>query len=228
MDPFVEACRTEWKRLGVSDADANEMAADLEADLREAASEGVAPEEVVGTGVFDAPAFAAAWATERGVVPASPEPRRAPWRSSMLVAAVAFAIVGAVGGGLLLGNRGGSVVSVALAGPPFREVLPARPPAYFRPLRPPLYGGPQTSWCSIPTPSPGQTPAPRCQRVFAGPGPFAQIFRPGRHATSIAGWILFLVGVGGILALALLWWIVPGPWNRRRGYVETTVGSSAP
>ena len=29
MNEFVEECRTEWRRLGVRDVDANEMAADL-------------------------------------------------------------------------------------------------------------------------------------------------------------------------------------------------------
>jgi hypothetical protein len=33
---FVDECRSEWKRLGVPDAVANEMAADLAADLQEA------------------------------------------------------------------------------------------------------------------------------------------------------------------------------------------------
>ena len=69
MNPFVEECRREWKRLGVPDPVANEMAADLEADLAEAEADGTSAEEVLGTGAFDAPAFAAAWAAERGVVP---------------------------------------------------------------------------------------------------------------------------------------------------------------
>jgi hypothetical protein len=213
MDPFVEECRKEWKRLGVSDADANEMAADLEADLREAASEGVAPEEVLGTGVFDPRAFADSWATERGVVPPSPHPHRAPWQSPMLVAAVAFAILAAVGGGLLLGTRGGSVVSAPLAGPPFRPILSGRPPAFFRP---PLYGGPQTR-CTIPSPTPGEVPAPRCERLWAVPGPIARfVLGPTSRASHRVGWVLFVVGLAGILVLALMWWVVPGPWSRRR------------
>ena len=68
MNPFVEECRREWKRLGVPDAVANEMAADLSVDLAEAEADGTSAEEVLGTGVFDAPAFAAAWAAERGVI----------------------------------------------------------------------------------------------------------------------------------------------------------------
>ena len=34
MSQFVEECRREWKRLGVPDPVANEMAADLAADLK--------------------------------------------------------------------------------------------------------------------------------------------------------------------------------------------------
>jgi hypothetical protein len=53
----------------VPDAIANEMASDLDADLAEAASDDVAPEEVLGDGVFDAPSFARSWASARGVIP---------------------------------------------------------------------------------------------------------------------------------------------------------------
>ena len=53
MSGFVDECRREWKRLGVPEAVANEMAADLAADLDEAAAEGVSGEEVLGNGYFD-------------------------------------------------------------------------------------------------------------------------------------------------------------------------------
>jgi hypothetical protein len=68
MSEFVEECRREWKRLGVPAPVANEMAADLAADLREADAEGVSPEEVLGSGAFDPQSFAASWAAERGVI----------------------------------------------------------------------------------------------------------------------------------------------------------------
>ena len=45
MSDFVEQCRLEWRRLGVPDALAEEMATDLAADLTEAAAEGVTAEE---------------------------------------------------------------------------------------------------------------------------------------------------------------------------------------
>jgi hypothetical protein len=67
VNEFVEECRREWKRLHVSDPIANEMAADLEADLNEAEAEGASPEEVLGSGAFDPRSFAASWASERGV-----------------------------------------------------------------------------------------------------------------------------------------------------------------
>ena len=88
MNEFVEECRREWRRLGVPDPIAREMAADLEADLEEARADGVAPEEVLGRGAFDPRSFAAAWASERGVS----RPGRAGSRlsgASLLVAALA-------------------------------------------------------------------------------------------------------------------------------------------
>ncbi len=98
MNDFVEQCRREWKRLRVPDPIANEMAADLQADLDEAAAEGASPEAVLGSGAFDAPAFAASWAAERGFVAPEPQPRvRSPLlvgiAVSVLVAVVGFALV---------------------------------------------------------------------------------------------------------------------------------------
>jgi len=40
VNEFVEECRREWRRLGVPDPIANEMAADLTADIEEAEAEG--------------------------------------------------------------------------------------------------------------------------------------------------------------------------------------------
>jgi len=65
MSTFVEECRAEWKRLGVPDLAAEEMAAELEADLAEAESDGVAAHELLGES--DPHVFAAAWARERGL-----------------------------------------------------------------------------------------------------------------------------------------------------------------
>src|SRR5215510_7281479 len=70
MSDFVEQCRREWRRLGVPDSLADEMAADLASDLGEAEAEGVSAEELLGSG--DARSFAASWATERGIIPVPP------------------------------------------------------------------------------------------------------------------------------------------------------------
>jgi hypothetical protein len=65
MSSELNQCRRVWRRIGVSKADADDMAAELESDLDAAASEGHAPSAIVGG---DAQAFATAWAKERGVV----------------------------------------------------------------------------------------------------------------------------------------------------------------
>ena len=74
MTAFVKECRQEWKRLGVPDLLADEMAADLEADLAEAEAEGVSTAEIVGES--DPRRFAATWASERGLVPEQPPQKR--------------------------------------------------------------------------------------------------------------------------------------------------------
>jgi hypothetical protein len=95
VNEFVEKCRREWKRLGVPDPVADEMAGDLAADLDEAAAEGASPEEVLGTGANDARSFAASWAAERGVVEL--RSRRRPRRAlAALAVSAALAIVGLV------------------------------------------------------------------------------------------------------------------------------------
>ena len=103
MNPFVDECRREWKRLGVPDPIANEMAADLETDLAEAEADGTSAEEVLGTGAFDAPAFAAAWAAERGVIPPlTPSGPVRARRSRTPFAIATFALVALIGAVLLL------------------------------------------------------------------------------------------------------------------------------
>jgi hypothetical protein len=104
VNEFVEECRREWRRLGVPDPIANEMAADLTADIEEAESEGGTAEDVVGNGAFDPRRFAGAWANARGVTAPpsiSPPPRRWP--------VLAF---GLIGGAALLAL----VVAVAVRG----------------------------------------------------------------------------------------------------------------
>jgi hypothetical protein len=99
MNAFVEQCLREWKRLGVPDLVANEMAADLDADLRDAAADNVAPEEVLGNAIFDAQSFARSWAEERGVTPPAHVPVS---RSSGLqITAIVLAGLAVLGAGLL-------------------------------------------------------------------------------------------------------------------------------
>ena len=125
MNPFVEECRREWKRLGVPDAVANEMAADLSVDLAEAEAEGTSAEEVLGTGVFDAPAFAAAWAAERGVIPSPPPSGPTRTRRSRAPYAIAgFALVALVGLVLALLPQPTVSARMALAAPAHARAVP--------------------------------------------------------------------------------------------------------
>jgi hypothetical protein len=71
---FVEECRREWKRLRVPELFAEEMAAELEADLAEAEADGVSAAEMLGES--DPRRFAATWAAERGLVPEQPPQRK--------------------------------------------------------------------------------------------------------------------------------------------------------
>src|SRR6266496_4366597 len=103
MNEFVEECRSEWKRLGVPDPVANEMAADLTADLNEAEKEGVSAEEVLGTSAFDPRSFASAWAAERGIVERpSPSGYGLPRRSRLSAAIAAFALIAIIGAVLMI------------------------------------------------------------------------------------------------------------------------------
>ena len=108
MSQFVDQCRKEWGRLGVPEAEANEMAADLEADLAEARTDGASPEEVLGNGYFDAKSFAAAWATARGVAGSTPRVGDHTIRVRSLIMALSAlvgAMVAAVGLAILVRPR---------------------------------------------------------------------------------------------------------------------------
>ena len=110
---FVEECRREWRRLCVPDPVANEMAADLRADLEEAEAEGASPEAVLGSEAFDPRSFAALWAQERGVVgslPAQVDPRF-PRPSRLLVGTGLSALVVFIGVVLASAREGGSVAA---------------------------------------------------------------------------------------------------------------------
>jgi len=105
MKEFIEECRREWKRLGVADDVAKEMAAEVEADLAEADAERVPVADVVG---IDARTFANDWATARGVIRTR---RRIPWAA---VAVAALALVAIAGGVLVMTDSTSYSSAVAL------------------------------------------------------------------------------------------------------------------
>jgi hypothetical protein len=102
VNEFVQECRREWKRLRVPDPVADDMAAELTADLDEAAAEGGSPEEVLGRTASDPRSFAAAWAGERGLVPPQSLTARLRRRSRLPMAIAALTIVAAVGAALVV------------------------------------------------------------------------------------------------------------------------------
>ena len=102
MSDFVDQCRQEWRRLGVADPLADEMAADLASDLGEAEAEGVSAEELLGSSAFDPRSFAASWAAERGIIPAPPGRGSGRRRPLVLVAFTALAALTLIVAALLL------------------------------------------------------------------------------------------------------------------------------
>jgi hypothetical protein len=102
MSEFVEQCRREWRRLGVADPLAEEMAADLASDLEEAAAEGVSAAEYLGRSASDPRSFAASWASERGIIPAPRDQEEGRRRPLALVAFTALAAIAVIVSALLL------------------------------------------------------------------------------------------------------------------------------
>jgi hypothetical protein len=117
---------------------ANEMAADLEADLAEAQAEGASAEQVLGSGAFDPRSFAASWATERGVThPPSPVAKsHRSLRSLVPVAVGCVAAVVIVAGAVALLAAGRSAMTqVAVASPiDPRHAPPAATPVFPAPI----------------------------------------------------------------------------------------------
>jgi len=184
VNEFVEACRQEWRRLGVEDAVANEMAADLTADLDEAAAEGGTAEDVLGNSAFDPRRFAADWALARGVT-GPPAPIRPPapvslprWRPRMAVALTAALAVLTMTAGLFLvaGDRSRSV-AVAV----HRMATGSGPIRFF-------------------VPGPGH---PSIRVPFGPPFAAAPITVLGGHPIALLLFILGVVGLG--LVFALYW-----------------------
>jgi hypothetical protein len=177
VSEFVEECRREWHRLGVPDPVANEMAADLMADLQEAEAEGGSPQDVLGNSAFDPRRFAAAWAVARGVTGPTIASRPSPWRPSAAIVVSIILGVLAFGAGLvlLIGSRSSSVALVA------HRVISGS-------------GGVQ-----LIAPGPNRI-------VVPGPlGPFMgnQIAGVDFHPLAL---VLLIVGVVGLVVLAVLYW----------------------
>ena len=203
MNQFVEECRREWKRLRVPDLVADEMAADLAADLEEAESEGISAEELLGSGASDARSFAASWAAERGVLPPPRWTATLRARSLVLTAIAALTVIAAIGAALVLLASPDASPTAAIAVPP--EFAAARAPATITAIRVP--------------------PPP----IFADPrAPLAVWIKPDGRGVVLAqangsgvelnqvGSILLIVGIAGIILSLLLWlWSFrrrPGLW----------------
>jgi hypothetical protein len=205
VNDFVDECREEWKRLGVPDIVAGEMAAELVADLEEAAAEGATAEDVLG-GAVDPRELAAAWAAERGVIasraPDAGRRRRAVRLPAAIAALAVLAIAGAV---LVIASASnerphGLPVPLAEAGP---QLLP----------------GPRVTAENV-------VVSPDGIWVSAGDPP-GVIFNVGTDGSGdgarIVGSVLLSVALGAILLVTLWWWlIVPERW--RRGGDEPPAG----
>jgi hypothetical protein len=234
VNEFVEECVREWRRLGVADAAANEMAAELTADLAEAAAEGATTEAVLGTSAFEPRAFAGAWATERGVVPPEPQlapppqpeppappplapttsetttsettaPRRRRWVPALVAV---FALVGVAGAGLtLLSSARETSVVVSKQVPVNPDGSPVlKPSPGFRLMPPALKQLPGA--VVIP---PDIEAGPRF--VVPGPDGVVSVDHRGRNL-GLLGFFLVIVGVGGAAFVGLR--RTPTGWWRRR------------
>jgi len=178
VSEFVEECRREWRRLGVPDPVANEMAADLTADLDEAEAEGSSPEDVLGNSAFDPRRFAAAWAIARGVT-GPPTPDHRPFRRSPIAITLTVLLsVLTVGAALvLLIGRHGSAFAFAT-----RKIVSAAPGSIkFFP------------------PGPGRIGLPGPFGSFVG----SQVSSVGIRPLAL---LFLMVGVLGLGLLAFLYW----------------------
>jgi hypothetical protein len=125
VSEFVEQCRAEWRRLGVADALADEMAADLASDLEEAEADGVPAVEYLGRSASDPQSFAAFWASERGIVPAPPSAEKGNRRPLALAVFTCLAAIAVIVAALLLATGEPKVTLTASRRPPLH--LPTHP-----------------------------------------------------------------------------------------------------
>lgn len=126
MSEFVEQCRTEWRRLGVADPLAEEMAADLTSDLEEAEAEGVSVGDYLGGSASDPRSFAASWASERGIIPTPPGLEQGRRRPLPLVAFTCLAAIAVIVAAVLLATEEPKVaLKTVRTAPPHLPVSPA-------------------------------------------------------------------------------------------------------
>jgi hypothetical protein len=189
VSEFVDECRREWRRLGVPDPVANEMAADLIADLEEAEAEGATPEDVLGNSAFDPRRFAAAWATARGVTgpPTAGRlwPTRRPVVTVLSVLAGVLTIAAAFG---LLVVRGSTSVAFAA-----RHIVAGPGPLRLFP------------------------PGHRIVLPLPGGGPFGVTRIEGIDVHPLA-LLLLIIGVASLAVFAVLYWRPWFGPTRHRGY----------
>jgi hypothetical protein len=176
VNEFVEECRREWRRLGVPDPVANEMAADLTADLEEAEAEGGSLEDVLGNSAFDPRRFAAAWATARGVTgqPTSSRLSFLPRPVAVVLTALLAVLIAGAGLVVLTGRRSASIAVVT------RRI--AVGPGTFRLI----------------APGPGRFSIPGPLGSFVG-----KVNGPGLGPIAL---ILLIVGLVGLGLLVGLYW----------------------
>jgi hypothetical protein len=206
VSEFLEDCRGEWRRLGVPDRIADEMAAELAADLEEAGAEGAAVEDVLGSDAFDAPTFAAAWAMERGV---SARPRangRGVAARHGLVAAIGALALVAIAGALLLALASPSGPTRVTLAPADRQPL-RRAVSVVSVARPPVAVQTHGVWVV--------SPDARMAVAVPLPGADARVLAVNVHdsdgAARTIGAVLLAVGLAGIVPLtALSLWARPG------------------
>lgn len=195
MRQFIEECRREWKRLRVPDPVADEMTAELAADLEEADAEGASAEDVLGSGVSDPRSFAASWAAERDVIP-QPVRGRLPGRPLMLAAIVALTVIAAVGAALAI-----------FASP--RDSAPATSQPLFLRVVPP----------------PTETPASASPIMVTAQSPRDMPANGSGVDIHTVGSIVLTVGIGGmILVMLFLFWSSAAGPGRRGTYRDQAPG----
>jgi hypothetical protein len=195
VNDFVQQCRREWKRLRVPDHLADEMAADLAADLHEAEVEGASVEDVLGSGASDPRSFAASWAAERAVVPPPRLRARLPRTALVLGAIAGLTLVTAIGAALVIfASPDASAPTIAI-----------RVPDEMRGPRAP------TGWPRVRIP-----PSPAYTSPQAARGVWIQhdgrgVLLAERHGSGVeinkVGSILLIVGLVGVVpAMLFLFW----------------------